>query len=104
MFENNNTTSINPQAGICIFNSTSSSSASSYTPTYEQLTEHMWNYDIVQNHMEHGTIQCYDIDLAFDFRKDFRSKVALYSEPEFRVNQFIEDCSFLLLLGEITDH
>ena len=58
MFDNNSSTSNNSQARICTFNYSSSSSSSSfstsssYAPTYDQRTAHIWDYDIVQLHME----------------------------------------------------
>ena len=58
MFDNNSSTSNNSQARICTFNYSSSSSSSSSststssTHTYEQRTAHIWDYDIVQLHME----------------------------------------------------
>ena len=57
MFDNNSSTSNNSQARICTFNyssgssSSSSSTSTSSTPTYEQRSAHIWNYDIVQLHM-----------------------------------------------------
>ena len=58
MFDNNSSTSTNSQARICTFNyspsssSSSSSTSTSYAPTYDQRTAHIWDYDIVQLHME----------------------------------------------------
>ena len=58
MFDNNSSTSTNSQARICTFNYSSSSSSSSsstssfYAPTYDQRTAHIWDYNIVQLHME----------------------------------------------------
>ena len=86
MFDNNSSTSNNSQARICTFNYSSSSSSSSSststssTPTYEQRTAHIWNYDIVQLHMEQEIVQCYDIAAAEEICMDFRRKIATYSE------------------------
>ena len=58
MFDNNSSTSNNSQARICTFNyfssssSSSSSTSTSSTPTYDQRTAHIRDYDIVQLHME----------------------------------------------------
>ena len=58
MFDNNSSTSTNSQARICTFNYSSSSSLSSfststsYAPTYDQRTAHIWDYDIVHLYME----------------------------------------------------
>ena len=62
MFDNNSSTSNNSQARICTFNypsrssSSSSSTSTSPTLTYEQRTAHIWDYDIVQLHMEQEMI------------------------------------------------
>ena len=58
MFDNNFSTPTNSQARICTFNYSSSTSLSSsststsYAPTYDQRTAHIWDYDIVQLYME----------------------------------------------------
>ena len=102
MFDNNSSTSNNSQARICTFNYSSSSSSSSSststspTLTYEQRTAHIWDYDIVQLHMEQEIVQCHDIEAAEEICIDFRRKTATYSEPDFRVNMFIADTSFPL--------
>ena len=36
----------------------------SSTPTYEQRTAQIWDYDIVQLHMEQEIVQCHDIEAA----------------------------------------
>ena len=102
MFDNNPSTSNNYQARICTFNYSSSSSSSSSststssTPTYDQRTAHIWDYDIVQLHMEQEIVQCHDIAAAEEICFDFQRKTATYSEPDFRVNMFIADTSFPL--------
>ena len=89
MFDNNSYTSNNSQARICTFNYSSSSSSSSSsistssTPTYEQRTAHIWDYDIVQLHMEQEIVQYHDIAAAEEICFDFQHKTATYSEPEF---------------------
>ena len=66
MFDNKSSTSTNSVARICTFNYSSSSSSSSsststfYAPTYDQRTAHMWDYAIVQLHMEQEIVQCHD--------------------------------------------
>ena len=58
MFDNNSSTFTNSQARISTFNYTSSSSTSSSStssssaPTCDQLTAHIWNYDVLRPHME----------------------------------------------------
>ena len=58
MFDNNFSTSNSSQARICTFNyssissSSSSSNTTSSTPTYDQRTAHIWDYDILQLHIE----------------------------------------------------
>ena len=102
MFDNNSSTSTNSEARICTFNysssssSSSSSTSSSSAPTYDERTAHIWNYDIVQLHMEQEIVQCHDIEAAQEICMDFRRKIATYSESEFRVNIFIADTSFPL--------
>ena len=102
MFDNNSSTSTNSQARICTFNySSSSSSSSAYTsssstPTYEKKTAHIWDYEIVQLHMEQEIVQCHDIAAAEEICFDFQRKTAEYSESDFRVNMFIADTSFPL--------
>ena len=102
MFDSNCYTSTNLQARICTFNysssstSSPSSTSSSYAPTYDQRTAHIWDYDIVQLHMEQEIIQCHDIAAAEEICMDFRRKIAAYSESEFRVNMFVADTSFPL--------
>ena len=102
MFNNNSSTPNNSQARICIFNYSSSSSSSSsptsssYAPTYDQRTAHIWDYDIVQLHMEQETVQYHDIAAAEAICFGFQRKTAEYSEPDFRVNMFIADTSFPL--------
>ena len=99
MFDNNSSTSNNSQARICTCNYSSSSSSSSSststpsTPTYEQRTAHIWDYDIVQLHMEQKIVQCHDIAAAEEICFDFQRKTVAYSEPDFRVNMFIADTS-----------
>ena len=89
MFDNNSSTSTNSQARIGTFNYSSSSSSSSFStssssaPTYDQRTAHIWNYDIVQLHMEQEIIRCHDIDAAHSIYMNFRRNVATYSESEF---------------------
>ena len=102
MFDNNSSTSTNSQARICTFNYSSSSSSSSSststssTPTYDQRTAHIWDYDIVQLHMEQEIVQCHDIAAAEEICVGFRRTIATYSESDFRVNKFIADTSFPL--------
>ena len=102
MFDNNSSTSNNSQARICTFNYSSSSSSSpsstssSSAPTYDQRTAHIWNYDIVQSHMEEEIVHCHDIEAAQEICLNFRRNVATYSESECRVNLFIADTSFPL--------
>ena len=102
MFDNNSSTSTNSQARICTINYTSSSSSSSSStspssaPTYDQRTAHIWNYDILQSHIEQEIVQCYDIAAAHEICIDFRRKVATYLESDIRVNMFTADTSFLL--------
>ena len=102
MFDNNSSTSNNFQARICTFNYSSSSSLSSSStstssaPTYDQRTANIWDYDIVQLHMEQEIVQCHDIEAAEEICIDFQHKTATYSEPDFRVNMFIADTSFPL--------
>ena len=101
-FDNNSSTSNNSQARICTFNYSSSSSSSSSststssTPTYDKRTALIWDYDIVQLHMEQEIVQCHDIAAAEEICFDFQRKTATYSEPDFRVNMFIADTSFPL--------
>ena len=89
MLDNNSSTSNNSRARICTFNYSSSSSSSSsftsssYAPTYDQQTARIWNYDIVQLHMEQEIAQCRDIAAAQEIFMDFRSKIATYSESEY---------------------
>ena len=71
---------------------TSSSSA----PPYDQRTAHIWNYDILQSHLQQEIVQCHDIAAAHETFTDFRRNVATYSKSDFRVNMFIADTSFLL--------
>ena len=103
MFDNNSSTSNNSQARICTFNYSSSSSSSSSstftssTPTYDQRTAHIWDYDIVQLYIEQEIVQCHDIAAAEGICFDFQRKTATYSEPDFRVNIFIADTSFPLV-------
>ena len=72
MFDNNSSTSTNSQARICTFNYSSSSSSSlsstsSFSaPTYDQRTAHIWNYDILQSHMEQEILRCHDIAAAHE--------------------------------------
>ena len=88
MFDNNSPTSNNSQARICIFDYSSSSSSSpsstsfSSAPTYDQRTAHIWNYDVLQSHMEQDIVHCHDIAAAQEICMDFRRKVATYSESE----------------------
>ena len=102
MFDNNSFTSNNSQARIFTFNysssssSSSSSTSSSYAPTYDQRTAHIWDYNIVQLHMEQEIVQCHDIAAAEEICMDFRRKNAEYSESDFRANMFIADTSFSL--------
>ena len=102
MFDSNSSTSTNSHARICTFNNSSgSSSSSSYTsssstPTNDQRTAHIWNYDIVQLHMEQEIVQCHDIAAAQEICMNFRRKVATYSKSDFCVNLFIADISFPL--------
>ena len=102
MLDNNSSTSNNSQARICTFNYSSSSSSSSSStstssaPTYEQRTAHIWDYDIVQLHMEQEIVQCHDIAAAEEMCFDFQRKTTIYSEPDFRVKMFIADTSFPL--------
>ena len=102
MFDSNSYTSNNSQARICTFNysssstSSPSSTSSSYAPTYDQRTAHIWDYDIVQLHMEQEIVHCHDIEAAQEICMDFRRKIAAYSESEFRVNMFVADTSFPL--------
>ena len=97
MFDNNSSTSTNSQARICTFNYSSSSSLSSsststsYAPTYDQRTAHIWDYDIMQLHMEQEIVQCHDIAAAGEICFDFQRKTAAYTESDFRVNMFIAD-------------
>ena len=92
----------NSQPQICTFNysssssSSSSSTSSSYAPTYDQRTAHIWDYDLVQLHMEQEILHCHDIAAAEEICADFRRKIAEYSESDFRVNMFIADKSFPL--------
>ena len=51
--------------------SSSSSTSTSYTSTYDQRTAHIWDYDIVQLHMEQEIIQCHDIEAAEEICFDF---------------------------------
>ena len=101
MFDNNSSTSNNSQARICTFNNSSSSSSSSSSTfpssasTYDQRTAHIWDYDIVQLHME-LQCQCHDIAAVEEICFDFQRKTATYSEPDFRVNMSIADTSFPL--------
>ena len=80
MFDNNSSTSNNSQARICTFNYSSSSSSSSSStstssaPTYDQRTAHIWDYDIVQLHMEQEIVQCHDIAAAEEICFDFQRK------------------------------
>ena len=89
MFDNNSSTSNNSQARICTFNYSSSSSSSpsstssSSAPTYDQRTAHIWNYDIVQSHMEEEIVHCHDIEAAQEICLNFRRNVATYSESNF---------------------
>ena len=105
MFDSNSSTSTNSHARICTFNNSSgSSSSSSYTsssstPTNDQRTAHIWNYDIVQLHMEQEIVQCHDIAAAQEICMNFRRKVATYSKSDFCVNLFIADISFPLEIG-----
>ena len=102
MFDNYSSTSTNSLARICTFNyfssssSSSSSASSSSAPIYDQRTAHIWDYDIVQLHMEQEIVQCHDIEVADEICMDFRRKTAEYSASEFRVNMFIADTSFPL--------
>ena len=81
MFDNNSSTSNNSQARICTFDYSSSSSSSSSststspTLTYEQRTAHIWDYDIVQLHMEQEIVQCHDIEAAEKICIEFRHSV-----------------------------
>ena len=78
MFDSNSSTSTNSQARICTFNysssssSSSSSTSSSSARTYDQQTVHIWDYDIVQLHMEQEIVQCHDIAAAEEICMDFR--------------------------------
>ena len=109
MFENNSSTSNNSQARICTLNysssstSTSSTSTSS-TPTYDQRTEHIWDYDIAQLHMEQEIVQCHDIAAAQEICMDFRHKVDTYLESDFRVNAFTADTLFPLARHIVDPH
>ena len=84
MVDNNSSTSTNSQARICTFNysfsssSSSSSTSSSYAPTYDQRTAHIWDYDIVQLHMEQEIVQCHDIEAAQKIWMNFRLNVVTY--------------------------
>ena len=86
MFDNNSPTTNNSQARICTFNYSSSSSSSSsststsYAPTHDQRTAHIWDYDIVQLHTEQEIIQCHDIAAVEEICVDFQRKIAEYSE------------------------
>ena len=81
MFDNNSSTSTNSQARIYTFNysfsssSSSSSTSSSSAPTYDQRTAHIWDYDIVQLHMEQEIVQCHDIEAAQKICMNFRLNV-----------------------------
>ena len=102
MFDNNSSTSTNSIARIYTFNysssssSSSSSTSSSYAPTYDQRTAHIWDYDIVQLHMEQGIVQCHHIAAAQAICMDFRRNVVTYSESDFRDKMFVADTSFPL--------
>ena len=95
MFDNNSSTSNNSQARISTFNySSSSSSTSSSTSTssalaYDQRTAHIWDYDIVQLHMEQDIVQCHDIAAAEEICFDFQRKTAEYSESVMILNNFL---------------
>ena len=70
MFDSSSSTSTNSEAQICTFkyssssSSSSSSTSSSSAPTCDQRTAHVWNYDIVQLHMEQEIVQCHNIAAA----------------------------------------
>ena len=84
MFDNNSSTSTHSQARICTFNYSSSSSSSSSststssTSTYDQRTAHIWDYEIVQLHMEQEIVQCHDIEVAQKICMNFRLNVVTY--------------------------
>ena len=59
------------------------SSSSTSSTTYNQRTAHIWNYDIVQLHMEQEVVQRHDIAAAEEICFDFQRKTATYSEPDF---------------------
>ena len=64
--------------------------------TYDQRTAHMWDYDIVQLHMEQGIVRCHHIVAAQAICVDFRRNVVTYSESDFLVNVFLAVTLFLL--------
>ena len=82
---------------ICIVEYDGASTSTSSTPTYDQRTAHIRDYDIVQLHMEPEIFECQDIAAAEEICFDFQRKTATYSEPDFRVNMFIADTSFPLV-------
>ena len=96
MFDNNYSTSTNSQAQICTYKLFIVSTSSSSAPTYDQRTAHIWNYDILQSHLQQEIVQCHDIAAAHETFTDFRRNVATYSKSDYRVNMFIADTSFLL--------
>ena len=107
MFDNNSSTSTNKYGRICTFNyssSSSSSTSSSSALTYDQRTAHIWNYDILQSHVEQKIVKYHDIAAAHEICRDFRRKVATYSESDFRVNMFTADTSFPLARHVIGPH
>ena len=89
MFDKNSSTCTNSQARTSTFNcsssssSSSSSTSSSSAPTYDQRTAHIWNYDIMQSHMEQEIVRCQDIEAAQEICMNFRRNVATYSESNF---------------------
>ena len=87
-------------AGVLRWNSKQISCA----PTYDQRTAHIWDYDIVQLHMEQEIVQCHDIAAAQEICMDFRHKVDTYLESDFRVNAFTADTLFPLARHIVDPH